>query len=121
VKARVQNTQMIVAAGHGAWFGAFIEGRLVAQMGLIAGGRGVARFQSVETDPDFRRRGLAGSLVHYVSQYGFHELGARTLVMVADPDYFAIDLYRSVGFAATETQLQIEHGGDGSGVRRSAR
>jgi hypothetical protein len=28
--------------------------------------------------------------------------------MVADPNYFAIDLYRAVGFAATETQLQIE-------------
>jgi hypothetical protein len=51
---------------------------------------------------------LAGSLVHHVSQYGFAELGARTLVMVADPDYFAIDLYRSVGFQATESQLQIE-------------
>lgn len=28
--------------------------------------------------------------------------------MVADPNYFAIDLYRAVGFTATETQLQIE-------------
>jgi hypothetical protein len=28
--------------------------------------------------------------------------------MVADPDYFAINLYQSVGFRATETQLQVE-------------
>jgi hypothetical protein len=28
--------------------------------------------------------------------------------MVADPNYFAIDLYRAVGFAPTETQIQIE-------------
>jgi hypothetical protein len=28
--------------------------------------------------------------------------------MVADPNYFAIDLYRALGFPATETQLQIE-------------
>nr|MBA2558703.1 GNAT family N-acetyltransferase [Propionibacteriales bacterium] len=31
-----------------------------------------------------------------------------TLVMVADPDYPAIRLYRSLGFVDTETQLQAE-------------
>jgi GNAT superfamily N-acetyltransferase len=64
--------------------------------------------QSVETDPHYRRRGLGGSLVHHVSRYGYDDLAARTLVMVADPDYFAIDLYRAVGFVAAEAQLQIE-------------
>jgi predicted GNAT family acetyltransferase len=77
-------------------------------MGLISAGKGLARFQSVETDPDYRRRGLAGSLVHFVSDFGFDELAARTLVMVADPNYFAIDLYRAVGFADTGMQLQVE-------------
>jgi hypothetical protein len=28
--------------------------------------------------------------------------------MVADPEYLAIRVYRSVGFAASETQLQAE-------------
>jgi hypothetical protein len=28
--------------------------------------------------------------------------------MVADPDYFAIDLYRAVGFTPAETQLTAE-------------
>jgi hypothetical protein len=46
--------------------------------------------------------------VHHVSRYGFDELGARTLVMVADPGYLAIRVYRSVGFSETETQLQAE-------------
>jgi hypothetical protein len=46
--------------------------------------------------------------VHHVSRYGFDELGARTLVMVADPEYLAIRVYRSVGFETTETQLQAE-------------
>jgi ribosomal protein S18 acetylase RimI-like enzyme len=95
-------------AGHGGWFGAFLDGRLVAQMGLFAASPGLARFQTVETHPDLRGRGLAGTLVHHTSRYGFDELGARTLVMVADPDYLAIRIYRSVGFAATETQLQAE-------------
>ena len=106
--AKVRTNRQLVEAGHGKWFGAFLDGRLVCQMGLFAAGAGLARFQSVETDPGYRRRGLAGSLVYEVSRYGLGELGAETLVMVADPDYFAIDLYRSVGFDDTERQLQAE-------------
>jgi ribosomal protein S18 acetylase RimI-like enzyme len=106
--AKVQTNRQLVDAGRGGWFGAFVDGRLVSQMGLFTAGRGLARFQSVETDPQYRRRGLAGSLVYYVSRYGFDTMAADTLVMVADPNYFAIDLYRAVGFAATETQLQVE-------------
>jgi ribosomal protein S18 acetylase RimI-like enzyme len=68
----------------------------------------LARFQNVETRPEARGRGLAGTLVHHVSRYGFDELGAQTLVMVADPDYLAIRIYRSVGFTETETMLQAE-------------
>ncbi len=108
VTAKAQTNLRLVEAGRGRWFGAFVDDRLVAQMGLVAAGPGLARFQAVETDPDHRRRGLAGSLAHHAGRYGFTELGARTLVMVADPNYFAIDLYRAVGFAPTETQLQIE-------------
>ena len=62
----------------------------------------------MKTHPDARGRGLAGTLVHEVSRFGFDELGAETLVMVADPDYLAIRVYRSVGFADTETQLQAD-------------
>ena len=106
--AQARTNRRITDAGHGGWFGAFVDERLVAQMGLLAVEPDLARFQNVETDPEQRRRGLAGSLLHHVSRYGLTELGARTLVMVADPDYFAVDLYRSVGFKPTETQLQVE-------------
>lgn len=108
VTAKARTNRRLVEAGRGRWFGAFVAARLASQMGLLAAGPGLARFQAVETDPDYRRRGLAGSLIHHASRYGFTELGARTLVMVADPNYFAIDLYRAVGFTATQTQLQIE-------------
>jgi predicted GNAT family acetyltransferase len=107
----------LTEAGHGGWFGAFVDGRLVSQLGLFCASPGLARFQSVETDPALRRQGLAGSLLHYASRYGLDELGAKTLVMVADPNYFAIDLYRAVGFVATETQLQVERAPDGAVVR----
>lgn len=107
---RVATDRATSTAGRGAWFGAFLDGRLVSQMGLAAAGPGLARFRLVETDPAYRGRGLAGTLVHHVSEYGFGELGATTLVMVADPDYLAVRIYRSVGFDDTETQLQAERG-----------
>jgi ribosomal protein S18 acetylase RimI-like enzyme len=95
-------------AGHGAWWGALVGGRLASVMGLVNAGGGLARYQMVETHPDYRSRGLAGTLVHRVATYGFDEMGATTLVMVADPDYLAIRVYRSVGFLETEIQTQLE-------------
>jgi predicted GNAT family acetyltransferase len=108
VTARAQAQRRLVEGGYGAWWGAFENGRLLASMGLFTASPGLARFQSVKTHPDARGRGLAGTLVHRVSRYGFDELGAHTLVMVADPAYLAIRIYRSVGFAETERQLQVE-------------
>ncbi len=108
VTARTATQRELVASGAGGWFGAFVDGRLVSQMGLFRTEPGVARYQSVETHPEFRRRGLAGGLVHVVGRYGLDELGVSTLVIVADPHYVAIDLYRSVGFRDTERQLQAE-------------
>ena len=114
VVAKAETNRELVESGKGAWFGALLGGRLVSQMGLLSAGSGLARFQTVETDPGFRRQGLAGSLVHHASLHGFEVLGARTLVMVADPNYFAIDLYQAVGFVASEAQLQIERAPSGS-------
>jgi ribosomal protein S18 acetylase RimI-like enzyme len=108
VSARARAERRLVDAGYGAWWGAFEDDRLLASMGLFTASPGLARFQSVKTHPDARGRGLAGTLVHRVSRYGFDELGAQTLVMVADPEYLAIRIYRSVGFADTERQLQSE-------------
>lgn len=95
-------------AGHGAWWGAFAGDRLVASVGLVDAGDRLARFQSVETHPGHRGQGVAGTLVHRVAAYGFDEVGARTLVMVADPGYLAIRIYRSIGFADTESQTLLE-------------
>lgn len=95
----------VVDAGNGKWFGAFDGDRLQSSLGLIFDGSGLGRFQNVQTSPEDRGRGLAGTLVHHASTYGLTQ--ARQLVMVADPEYLAIRIYRSVGFADTETQLQI--------------
>ena len=103
---RAAAERALVEQGRGQWFGAFLGGQLVSSLGLFVASEGLARFQEVKTHPDFRGRGLCGTLVHHASRYGFDEVGVGTLVMVADPDYLAIGVYRAVGFTDSETQLQ---------------
>lgn len=97
----------MVRAGLGAWFGAFLEGQLVADLGVFAREK-IGRFQSVGTHPAYRRRGICGALVYQASRYAFEHLGAETLVMVADENYHAAKIYESVGFAPTEHQVELE-------------
>jgi GNAT superfamily N-acetyltransferase len=108
LRARSAAERALTEAGHGSWFGAFLGDELVAQLGLVTDGSGIARYQNVETHPDWRRRGLAGSLVWHAGRHGLDTLGASTLVIVADPLADAIKVYRSVGFADAETQVGFE-------------
>ncbi|MFC6285743.1 GNAT family N-acetyltransferase [Nocardioides sp. GCM10027113] len=105
VVRRNEAQRALVEQGHGRWYGAFLDGRLLSSLGLLEASPGLARFQEVKTHPDARGQGLCGTLVHHASRWALDELGATTLVMVADPDYLAIRIYRSVGFRETETQL----------------
>jgi ribosomal protein S18 acetylase RimI-like enzyme len=105
---RTADARRIAGKGHGAWFGAFAYGQLAAQLGVFSDGGGIARYQNVETHPAWRRRGLAGTLVWHAGRYAVDRLGARTLIIVADPDGAAIRIYRSVGFADAEAQLAFQ-------------
>jgi ribosomal protein S18 acetylase RimI-like enzyme len=62
----------------------------------------------VQTHPEARRRGLAQALLHHAGTHALGELGARTLVLVADPDHHALDLYLGAGFVRTERQVSAE-------------
>jgi ribosomal protein S18 acetylase RimI-like enzyme len=100
--------RQLTETGRAAWFGAFAAGRLVAQLGLVPAGHGLARYQDVETHPEFRRQGLAGTLVWRAGTYGLAQLGAARLVIVADPGYHAFRLYESLGFRRAEDQVGFE-------------
>ncbi|MDT3444418.1 MULTISPECIES: GNAT family N-acetyltransferase [unclassified Pseudofrankia] len=104
----VTEERRLCEAGGGIWFGAFVDGRLRSGAGLVGDGGELARYQNVETHPDFRRGGLASAVVHGLGQWGVRELGARTLVIVADPDDQAIRVYRALGFTDTEHQVQLQ-------------
>lgn len=93
-------------AGWGEWFGAFIDHRLVASLGIVVRD-GLGRFQIVDTHPAFRRQGLAGTLLVHAGRYGRDQLGATELVITADADDVAKDLYLSVGFRTTEWLTEL--------------
>jgi hypothetical protein len=91
-------------AGLGSWFGAFLKEKLVADAGLYHFGD-LGRFQSVGTDPAFRRRGISATLIYNMAQHGLKR--SKKLVIVADPTHGADRVYRSVGFAGSELAVQL--------------
>lgn len=108
VEASALTRRLLTEAGRGAWLGAFVDGRLEAQMGIVDCDGGLARYQSVETRPASRGQGLAGTLTHATGRYALDVMGAERLVIVADPDYHAMGIYESVGFERRETQVHWE-------------
>jgi GNAT superfamily N-acetyltransferase len=104
---QMQRYRRMSLAGLGEWFGAFLGRRLVADLGVFTDGT-VGRFQSVGTHPDYRRRGICGTLVHQASRYAFEKMKLETLVMVADEHYFAARIYESVGFQPRERQVGLD-------------
>ena len=111
--ARNSARRRLAESAQGAWFGAFMDGELVSQLGVISGPDRVARYQDVGTHPAARRRGLAGTLVCHAGQYAFDHLGASTLVIVADPQEGAIRVYRAAGFGDRESQISAQRAPSG--------
>ena len=104
---KLERYRKMIAAGLGAWFGAYLDGKLVSYMGLFHDGE-IARYQNVGTHPAYRRRGIAGTLTHFAGEYGLEHFGVEHLVIIAEDDYFAKDIYASVGFETTEVVEQLE-------------
>lgn len=105
--AKLAEERRLCEAGDAGWFGAFVDGVMRASLGVLLDGEGLARYQHVETHPAFRRRGLASSLVHFAGMEAVAK-GARTLVIVADPNAEAIRIYRALGFRETERQVRLQ-------------
>lgn len=103
---KMASYRRMTTAGMGRWYGAFLGDALVADLGVFVQG-GVGRFQHVETHPDFRRRGIAGALLRVAADAALDEFGAEELVIVADPLYHAIRLYRALGFEPRERLMAL--------------
>jgi len=117
---RMRALRALCEAGRGWWFGGFLGGRLVGDLGLFRVGE-LARYQSVGTHPDHRRRGVCGTLVHAAGRHAL-EAGAERLVICADPasDYGAMRIYESLGFRPRERGAGLVRPAPGSKADGSA-
>lgn len=100
----------MVEAGHTRWFGAFEGLELVAELGIVDCGVSpdghLARYQSVLTAPDHRRRGLTSHLLGVASRWAGRR-GCDQWVIVADDGTDANRLYRAHGFEPTARSAQV--------------
>ncbi|MFK8136953.1 MAG: GNAT family N-acetyltransferase [Bdellovibrionales bacterium] len=96
----------LVNNGEGEWFGAFLGDELSADLGIFTVDN-LARFQSVGTNPRFRKKGICASLVFHAGNQYLSKSGIDTLVMEADENYHAARIYESVGFKGTEHSESI--------------
>ena len=115
LERRIDECRAVSSDGRAAFFGASVDDRLRSMLGIFSDGTGTARYQSVETHPDYRRRGLAGHLVIRAAEHAFSQLAAHRLVMVAEPDGPAIGIYRRLGFRSVELQVQLQRAATPSG------
>lgn len=105
-QGQAKRYQKMVSSSMGAWFGAFAGSQLVGDLGIFCMDD-LARYQSVQTLPGFRRRGIAGSLVHHAGLYAFENHNIERLVIVAEEDSAAQRLYESIGFQFSEYQMGV--------------
>lgn len=104
---KVNDLRDLGLAGLGRRFGAFLEDKLVAELGIYTSG-GLGRFNDVATHRDFRRQGLCGTLVYKAASAALNEMNITTLVMEADEDYHAARIYESLGFRPSYWQTSLE-------------
>lgn len=102
-RAQMARYRQMVQAGLGCWFGAFLHGELVADLGIFHDGLGVARYQSVETRADQRRQGICARLVFDSATQFEQQHGPITQwVIVAETTGAAARVYQRAGFQSTE-------------------
>ena len=109
---RMRSRAELSERGAAAFFGAFVGDECVSNLGIVlcgkdAQGRVVARYQSVQTAVDHRRRGLAGHLVGVAAGWAA-DRGAQRWVIATESDNPAGRLYRSLGFAPDSRSWQVE-------------
>jgi GNAT superfamily N-acetyltransferase len=97
----------LFTAGRGAWFAALDGEQVVATLGVVVTERR-ARYQHVHTVESHRGRGIASRLLIDAARVTAASHPIDHFVIVADPDYHAISIYESLGFAPVETVSALQ-------------
>ncbi len=103
----LQSFKKIVEKGIGQRYGAYLEGVLIADLGVYWHEKDV-RFNNVSTHRNHRRRGACSTLVYTVSKLMLEKENITTLIMQADEDYHAATIYESIGFSQSQKYIQLE-------------
>lgn len=104
-RGQMEQNRMVMQAA-GAWFGAYLGGQLVADLGIY-GVEGLVRFRSVVTHPHFRGLGIGGTLVHAAALHALETWNSERVVIVTEEGSQAERLYRSIGFGPAERQIGV--------------
>ncbi len=110
-RAQMQRYARMAEAGEALWFGAWCDGVLAADCGLMRDGLqpgALGRFQHVSTHPLWRRRGLCSTLVHAVGRHGLETWGLGRTLMCADPGDVAIGIYEGLGFQRIDREWCLQ-------------
>ncbi len=103
-QGQLQDRRDLSARDLGAWFGAFADGVLVADLGIVRCSA-VARYQDVTTDEAHRSHGLASHLLGVAAHWAA-EGGCEQWVIVTGATNPAGRVYRSLGFAPDAGTVQ---------------
>ena len=101
---QVRTRQELSRRDVGAWFGAFADGTLVADLGIVRCGS-TARYQDVSTDEGHRRRGLASHLLGVAARWAAAG-GCDRWVIVTGATNPAGRVYRRLGFEPDSGTVQ---------------
>ncbi|MEU0498885.1 GNAT family N-acetyltransferase [Mycobacterium sp. NPDC006124] len=103
-RARIASQRALVVRGAARFVGAFAAGRLVAELGIVDCG-GTARYQTVGTATEHRRRGLASHLLGVAGAWAASR-GCTQWVIVTEATNPAGRVYRRAGFTPVEPIVQ---------------
>ncbi|MBK1876783.1 GNAT family N-acetyltransferase [Pelagicoccus mobilis] len=108
-KRRLYNSyRQLQEAKHGACWGAFLEGTLVADMGLFFNSdRSYGRFQSVETHPEHQGQGICSELLSHVIADAYEAYPKIELIIATEPKNPALRIYQRAGFAPHSEQYGV--------------
>lgn len=99
----------IAEAGHGAFYGAWLDGELASCCGVVAVAPGTARFQSVVTSRPFRKRGIATALVAAATQATCADPLVTDVIITADAGSSAERIYRRLGYGPIDEMANLLH------------
>lgn len=93
----------------GRWYGAVLDGRIVATLGIVSVG-GEGRLQSVGTRPTYRGRGIGGALVAWAWRDACARFEVDRVMLVTSRGGASERFYRRMGFRRIGGSLGVVRG-----------